>query len=70
MNSKVKQLILDAAVEHINSLIYEKFMDDIHEAVTDAMVEVLGNTLDFDQHETFEVLMELCGRIAIVGLPE
>ena len=70
MNSKVKQRILDTAVEHINSLLYEKFMDDIHEAVTDSMIEVLGTTLDFDQDETFEVLMELCGRIAIVGLPE
>ena len=70
MNSTVKQLILDAAVEKINDVIYEKLMDDIHDAVTDSMVEVLGNTLDFDQNETFEVMMELCGRIAIVGLPE
>jgi hypothetical protein len=70
MNSKVKQLILDAAVEKINGAIYEKLMDDIHEAVTDSMVEVLGNTIDFDQNETFDVMMELCGRIAIVALPE
>ena len=70
MNSKVKQLILDSAVEKINNTIFERLMDDIHEAVTDSMVDVLGNTLDFDQNETFEVMMELCGRIAIVGLPE
>ena len=70
MNSKVKQLILDSAVEKINNTIFEKLMDDIHEAITDSMVEVLGNTLDFDQNETFEVMMELCGRVAIVGLPE
>jgi len=70
MNSQVKQLILDAAVEKISSLLYEKMMDDIHEAVTDSMVEVLGNTIDFDQSETFDTMMELCGRIAIVALPE
>ena len=70
MNSKVKQLILDSAVEKINDTIFERLMDDIHEAVTDSMVDVLGNTLDFDQNETFEVMMELCGRVAIVGLPE
>jgi hypothetical protein len=70
MNTKVKQLILESAVEHLNDLVYEKLMDDIHEAVTDAMVEVLGNTIDFDQNETFDVMMELCGRIAIVALPE
>jgi hypothetical protein len=70
MNSKVKQLILDSAVERINDRIFEKLMDDIHEAVTDSMVDVLGNTVDFDQSETFDVMMELCSRIAIVGLPE
>ena len=70
MNSTVKQLILDAAVEKINDVIYEKLMDDIHDAVTDSMIKVLGNTIDFDQNETFDTMMELCGRIAIVGLPE
>jgi hypothetical protein len=70
MNSKVKQLILDAAVEKVNDHIFERLMDDIHEAVTDSMVDVLGNTLDFDNNETMEVMMELCGRIAIVALPE
>lgn len=70
MNSKVKQLILDAAVEQINNEFYEKMMDTIQETMTDAMVSVLGDTVDFDKDETFEALMELCGRIAIVGLPE
>ena len=45
-------------------------MDTIQETMTDAMVSVLGDTVDFDKDETFEALMELCGRIAIVGLPE
>lgn len=70
MNSKVKQLILDAAIEKIQSQVFEKLMDDIHEAITDSMVEVLGNTIDFDQNETFDTMMELCSRIAIVALPE
>lgn len=70
MNSKVKQLILESAVELLNDLIYEKLMDDIHEAITDAMVEVLGDTVDFNKNETFDTMMELCGRIAIVALPE
>jgi hypothetical protein len=70
MQSQVKQLILDTAVQEINSLLYEKMMDDIHDAVTNAMIEVLGNTIDFDQNETFDTMMDLCGRIAIVALPE
>ena len=70
MQSQVKQLILDTAVQEINSLLYEKMMDDIHEAVTNATIEVLGNTIDFDQNETFDTMMDLCGRIAIVALPE
>ena len=70
MQSQVKQLILDTAVQEINSLLYEKMMDDIHDAVTNAMIEVLRNTIDFDQNETFDTMMDLCGRIAIVALPE
>ena len=70
MNSQVKQLILDSAVDKVSSVVFEKLMDDIHDAVTESMVDVLGNTLDFDQSETFDVMMELCSRIAIVALPE
>lgn len=70
MNSKVKQLILDTAVEKINDEFLERMMDAVQEAVTESMVETLGNTLDFDQSETFDVMVELCGRIAIVALPE
>jgi hypothetical protein len=70
MNSQVKQLILDSAVEKINELVFEKLMDDIHDAVTDCMVDVLGDTVDFTKEETFDTMMELCGRIAIVALAE
>ena len=70
MNSKVKQLIVDSAVQKINDEFFERMMDTVQETMTDAMIEVLGNTIDFDQSETFDLMMELCGRIAIVALPE
>ena len=70
MNSQIKQIILDAAVEKINELVLEEFMEGIHDAVTDSMVETLGDVVDFSKEETFDIMMELCGRIAIVALPE
>lgn len=70
MNSQIKQLILDSAVQKINEEVFDRMIDTIHDAVTDSMIEVLGDTIDFDKEESFEVLMEICGRVAIVGLPE
>jgi hypothetical protein len=70
MNSQVKQLILDAAVERISNLMFEEFMGAVHDSVSEAMEEICGDTIDYDKMETFDTMLELCGRIAIVGLPE
>jgi hypothetical protein len=70
MNSQIKQIILDTAVEKVNEVVFEKMMDDVHDAVTDSMAKMLGDTIDFTKEETYELMMELCGRIAIVALPE
>lgn len=70
MDSRIKQLILDSAVETINDIVFEKLADDIHDAVVDSMTEILGDTLDFNKDEVFDLMMDLCHRIAIVGLPE
>ena len=70
MDSRIKQLILYSAVETINDIVFEKLADDIHDAVVDSMQEILGDTIDFNKDEVFDLMMDLCRRIAIVGLPE
>ena len=70
MNSTLKQRILDSAVERINITMFEDMMEVVHDAMTEAMEEICGDTIDYDDMETYDVMLGLCNRVAIIGLPE
>ena len=70
MNAALKQRILDNAVERINVTMFEDMMEVVHDAMTEAMGEVCGDTINYDDMETYDVMLGLCNRVAIIGLPE
>lgn len=70
MHPQVKQLILDNAVERINDALFEQMMELVQDSLTEALDEILGDTIDCTSNETYDLMLELSSRIAIVALPE
>ena len=70
MNNKVKQLILDQAVENVRDLLEATLEVHFHTGVSDAITEILGDTVDWNSEDTIELAMDLSSRIAVVGLSE
>ena len=62
MNNK---LLAQKVADRVSERLEEQLMEAVQEAVEEIMEEA---GLDFDEDETWETMMDIAGRVALVGV--
>jgi len=66
-NDKVLAMISELAAEKVRDQLDFNFNELVHEAIGDAILEVIGDILDTDSDAYTDMLMELSSSIAVVS---
>lgn len=64
-NEAVMTMVAELAADKVRERVMNEYGDIIHDAIGDAVLEVLGDGFDYDSESYMDMMMELCGRIVI-----